>query len=139
MDSSLHSTYAWPDIVSNGMFASDKYNGIRDWFDGTSNTIMARVRLPTSTKPMVDSMVLRERRITERFTSQHYSCCRALCDESTIDRFECDPQQGAFSSLHTGGAQICLCRWFGAISLVQTSSTPAMPSAVRRKSHGRPV
>ncbi|MCC7335225.1 MAG: DUF1559 domain-containing protein [Pirellulaceae bacterium] len=98
-----YSTYAWPDVVSNGMFASDKYNGIRDCLDGTSNTIMVG---EASYFHQTYGRLYGFKRASDKRTL-HPQHCAAVAESAMNPPLTASNavRSKAFSSLHTGGAQ----------------------------------
>ncbi len=98
-----YSTYAWPDIVANGIFASDKYNGIRDILDGTSNTIMVG---EASYLHQTYGRLYGFKRARDNRTL-HPQHCAAVAETAMNPPLTASGavRSKAFSSLHTGGAQ----------------------------------
>ncbi|MCC7335222.1 MAG: DUF1559 domain-containing protein [Pirellulaceae bacterium] len=98
-----YSTYAWPDTVSNGMFACDKYNGIRDCLDGTSNTIMVG---EASYFHQTYGRLYGFKRASDKRTlhQQHCSAAGVAAMNQPLTASNAVRSQ-TFSSLHTGGAQ----------------------------------
>lgn len=97
------STYAWPSTVANGMFALDKYNGIRDVVDGTSNTIMVG---EASYFHQTYGRLYGFKRASDSRTL-HPQHCSAVGETAMNPPLTASGaiRSKAFSSLHTGGAQ----------------------------------